>query len=89
MYCKDCKFGDFSESSVYDLSGYGYGVCHKLIAETNDNGQESQLASVESQPLAFNVDRTEIGWVSVPINVRHNFGCIVFEIDPLLLLTSM
>jgi hypothetical protein len=86
-YCKNCTFGDFSESRFNELKGKGYGVCNKLVAQTTNGDaeeeeEEKELVSIELQPLTFGLDYTEIGVFSEPIDVHLNFGCMLYQRKP-------
>jgi hypothetical protein len=78
MYCKNCLYADFYS---FDRKAFGYGFCNKLIALTIDNHdiEESELAPIEEQPLAFHHSKCEIGDISTKITIHPNFGCIEFR----------
>jgi hypothetical protein len=77
MLCRDCLYADFSSS---DRKTASYGSCNKLIALTIDNHdiEESELAPIENQPLAFHHSNCEVGTISTKIAIHPNFGCIEF-----------
>jgi hypothetical protein len=78
MHCKNCLYADFDSSRSQVV---GYGSCHKLIALTIDNStiEESELAPIEMQPLAFHHSKCEIGDISTRIAIHPNFGCVEFR----------